>query len=664
MKFIQTIFFLLIPVMLIAQNRHTTDSKRAIKFYEEGYSQYTLFNYSSAEELLLKAIQVDDDFIEPRLILAELYASQEKNEKAIQMFEKAAKINPGFYPMMYYSKGKIEMKIEQFSDAKESFTRLLAFKKIPSGYISEAKQLIENCDFAIEAMKHPVDFDPVNMGDSVNSVYNEYWPSLTADETIIIFTRLVPKTDSHGRPVTQETNPDKIVRDLQTMMSLQKMFQEDFYASYSIDSTWTKAESLGYLLNSKDLNEGAQTMTADGQVMYFTACRRADSEGSCDIYKTVKMGNKWTEPVNIGPPVNTKSWEGQPSISADGRTLYFLSRRAGGMGKEDIWVSYLKEDGNFTRPENPGDSINTSGRESSPFIHHDNKTLYFASNTWTGMGEFDLFKSTKKQEGGWTTPMNLGYPINSVRDEVGFFVSASGKRAYYASDRQAEKAKDIYMFELPEQIQPNPVSYFKGRIFDAETGHNLSAQFELIDLESQEVIMESKSNAITGNFLVCIPVNKDYALNVSKTGYLFYSDNFALKGIHNVEEPYEKDIPMKPIREGQKIILKNIFFAHDSYDLKNTSLVELNKVIQFLQNNESLRIEISGHTDNTGSSDYNLKLSEHRAQAVYNYLIGNGISKERMFYKGYGETEPVSNNDTDEGRSENRRTEMKIIGID
>ena len=278
------------------------------------------------------------------------------------------------------------------------------------------------------------------------------------------------------------------------------------------------------------------------------------------------------------------------------------------------------------------------------------------------MGGLDLYKVTKNNDGVWSEAKNLGYPINTVFDEIGLIVNAKGNTAFFSSDRLREQGRDIFEFELYKEARPQPVSYLKGKVFDIKTNNNLSAHFDLIDIETNISIMQAESDLNTGEFLVCIPTDHDYALNVSKEGYLFYSDNFSLKGIFEVSEPYIKDVGLKPIKVGEKIILKNIFYETDSYQLANTSIAELNKLFEFLENNSSLKIEISGHTDNVGTSKYNLELSENRAKSVFDYLIKAGINSDRLEYKGYGELQTVSSNETEKGRAENRRTEIKILG--
>ena len=322
----------------------------------------------------------------------------------------------------------------------------------------------------------------------------------------------------------------------------------------------------------------------------------------------------------------------------------------------------LQPDGSWSIPVNLGDSINTRFEEMAPFIHPDSRTLYFASRGHQGMGGYDLFLSRMDTGGNWTHPVDLGYPINTYADEINLVVNAKGDVAYISSDKLGGKGgMDIYSFKLYKEAQPVMVTYFKGIVFDKETKRRLEAKFELIDLASGKTVSRSSSDPVSGEFLLSLPTEKDYGLNVSRPGYLFYSDHFALRGESSKTKPFIYNVPLQPIRVGETVILKNIFFDTDKYDLKVESRSELARLIQLLKGNLSIHIEISGHTDNHGTADHNLVLSRNRPRAVYDYLIMNKIDASRLSYKGFGKTKPVTTNNTQEGRAKNRRTEFVII---
>jgi hypothetical protein len=396
--------------------------------------------------------------------------------------------------------------------------------------------------------------------------------------------------------------------------------------------------------------------------MFFTACNRPGGIGNCDLYFSAFKDGKWTAPSNLGPPVNTKHWESTPSVSADGRTLFFSSSRPGGFGGKDIWMARLNEKNLWTEPVNLGPTINTEGDEMSPFIHFDGKTLYFASDGRIGMGGFDLFITRLQEDSTWSTPKNLGYPINTFNDEMGLIIESGGQKAYYSSIRNKSKGKDIFSFNLYESVRPDPVSYMKGKVYDKETGRLLKAEYELINLSTGKIAMKNVTDD-SGNFLVCLPSGYNYGINVSKPGYLFYSENFMFEGMHTAAEPYIKKIILNPAKVGEKMLLANVFYEIDAWDLKKESISELDNLVSLLSENKNLAMEIGGYTDSTGSDQYNKVLSEKRAMSVVNYLIKKGISADRLRFMGYGNTSPLGDNVTVEGRKLNRRTEAKIIEL-
>ncbi len=624
-----------------AQALHTTSGK-AVKYFNDARETYFLMKYQLAAESIDKAVALDPNFLEAQLLRAEIYSDMKERDKAIESYRAVLRIDSTFFPNAMYNLGRLEFRLGRYEEALKHLEAFLKYKDNDQRVVKKADRDIRNCRFAIRGIQHPVPFDPVNLGPSINSPLDEYWPSLTADEQTIVFTVLVP-----GRYLR--------MRDFE-----QQDYQEDFYISHKTDTGWAMRQPLGEPINSR-LNEGAQSLSADGKVMFFTACNRPDGMGRCDIYRSDKLHSGWSNPANVGPPIDSRNWEAQPSISADGKTLWFVSNRPGGQGNMDIWYSHF-ENGRWSIPVNAGSKINTPGNEMSPFIHNDDQTLYFSSDGHPGYGGFDLFITRKQADSTWSEPMNLGYPINTYNDEIGLFVNAEGDKGYFSTDREEGRGKDIYSFMLYDSIRPHFVTYMKGKVYDAANKRPLRAHILLVDLQKNEVVMDAMSGK-DGYFLVCIPTNRDYALNVSRDGYLFYSDHFPLKGVHRIEKPYIKDVPLKPIRVGEVMVLKNIFFEFDSYELKPESISELEYLRDLLVKNPGLRIEIGGHTDSKGSNQYNMDLSKQRARVVYQYLIDHGIDKSRLTYKGYGETRPVSTNATEEGRAANRRTEIRIIGI-
>ncbi|OYW20422.1 MAG: hypothetical protein B7Z54_01185 [Sphingobacteriales bacterium 12-47-4] len=364
--------------------------------------------------------------------------------------------------------------------------------------------------------------------------------------------------------------------------------------------------------------------------------------------------------MNLGGRVNSDQWDSQPCLSPDKRELYFASRRFGGLGGSDLYVCKIQSDGTWGSPENLGPEINTAGDESTPFLHADNQTLYFTSNGLPGYGEDDIYLARRGPKGVWSVPVNLGYPINTIDKEGSLFIAPDARTAYFTSDRvEGYGALDIYWFTLPEQVRPYKTLWVKGTVTDEKTGKGLPSFVELFDLSTKQMVSRIQTNE-KGNYLITLPVGKDYAFNVNRKGYLFYSDNFFLKE-NERDTAYEKNIQLRPIEKDAVLVLRNVFFDVNKFDLRTESQSELDKLASLLKDNPGLTIQINGHTDAVGNAAANQKLSENRAAAVVRYLVEQGIAATRLSYKGFGATQPLASNDTEEGRALNRRTEMKVV---
>jgi outer membrane protein OmpA-like peptidoglycan-associated protein len=619
----------------------STTSKSAIRLFEEGTKQYDSGNREKAEAALLQATEKDPNFIEAWTVLGELAAMQKDYAKATGYYERAVGINPSFHPNSIFQLGKLRFMTGNYAGAKIDFERFLEIgRNATRAMRNSTEAYIRSCDFAVEAIANPTPFNPINLGKGVNSVFNEYYPSLTLNQKELVYTRDVK-------------DPNAV-----------QGHQEDFYISQLKDSVWPLSVPAGAPLNSRD-NEGAPSISADGRVLFFTACNRPDGKGSCDIYFSQRTSEgSWSKPMNLGGPINTGGWESQPSFSSDGRTLYFVRGNydAQRQIRQDIYFSVFGTDMMWSEPVRLSDTVNSSGREESVFIHPDNQTLYFSSDGHPGMGGLDIFVSRRNAEGGWDKPVNLGYPINTFNDENSLQVSADGRYAYFASDRVGgEGGLDLYRFELPESGRATLVSYARAVVTDAATGAPLSAMFEIIDVESGKVVVSNSTDKRKGEFLAALPAGKNYMLNVEKDGYLFYSDLFELKEARDKQRAYELAIALKKPVAGDKVVLRNIFFDINKFDLKPESSPELKKLAGFLKANAALKIEISGHTDTTGDKKANQILSENRAKAVMDKMLAEGISATRMTYKGYGDGRPIAPNTSEEGRAQNRRTEVTIL---
>ena len=627
--------FLFLALAVQAQTYNPSKvSKKAQEFYAQAMNRIDDGNWVSAIGLLQKANEADADFADARLTLGTIYSRLKNYKSSAENFEKAFAIDSvySFDFRVQYATQLAGM--GQFEKALHIVNDVLA-KKPPknSGSLTNAMNRQKSFQFAVSFEKnHPVNnytFKPINLGKEINSSHPEYLPILSIDGSELIFTRRLTGTN------------------------------EDFYVSKKDSSGWGMAKPAGGNINTPQ-SEAAQTLSADGEWMIYAASGREDSYGNYDLYMAQKTNEEWEDVYHFGLGINTDQWEAQPSLSPDRKDLYFASRRPGGFGGIDIYVSHLKPNGYYSQPENMGPGINTSGDDQCPFIHADNQTLYFTSNGWPGYGDDDLFVVRKQPNGEWGKPENLGYPINTIEKEGTMCIAADGKTAYYAADRNdSYGGLDIYSFELREDVRPVKTLWVKGKITDKNTGKPVVSTLELNNLASHQTISHIQTDD-AGNYFMTLPVGKDYAFNVNSKGYLFYSDNFLMAN-KSPDSTYIKNILLEPIASNASVVLKNIFFEVNKYELNPESQTELDNLVRLLNENPTMEIEISGHTDNVGKPSDNMVLSNNRAKAVVNFLISKKINPARLVAKGFGETKPLADNKTEAGRLQNRRTEMRVI---
>ncbi len=651
-RFLMTVVLLIgaccsITTLQAQPGGYTTTDRSAIKKYESGVECMRTRRMECAMSEFTKAAQADERFAEPRLMLAEMLEEQGKDAEAIARYREVLAISPALFPTAQLHLADLEFKGGQYDSAERNYREYLKKEEEPQRK-ARARLGIENCAFAAEAIKRPVPFEPKNLGPGVNSADPEYYPCITADDATLIYTRRVKA-------------PEIIPWGM----------QEDFMVSHKgVDGSWQPASTIP-TVNTKQYNEGAGTLTPDGRFIIFTKCATEDGSyggelrglGSCDLFISRRIGERWTPPENLGPPVNSSNWETQPSMGSDGRTLYFIRGRQArdGIKSMDIYTTVLQDDGTWSKPEQMGPTVNTPFQEESPQIHPDGRTLYFSSNGHPGFGGLDIYVSRKQQDGSWGQALNLGYPINTGADENSLLVSSDGQVAYFASDRPGGLGDlDLYGFELYPEARPLAVSYIRGKVTDKTNGKPVEADVELFDVSTGKLATGAYSDPKTGEFLVCIPTGRVYALNASSEGYLFFSQNYDVAA-GNPKEPITLDVPLSPLTAGSTIALRNIFFNTASYELLPTSNAELEKLGKLLKNNPTLRIELGGHTDNVGADAANMTLSDQRAKAVRDHLIAQGIDATRITAKGYGETKPVATNDTEDGRAQNRRTEVTVL---
>ncbi len=637
------ILFLLVAVQACSQPAKLID-KKTEKLFEKAKTAYQQRNDEEAMTWVVKTIQRSPDYPDAHMLKFQLHQDSKQFDEAKLELEKVIKISPNFFPNAHLFLGRIYLSEGNYQKSIERLEYFRKYRDADSKLLNEASSHLATCYFATEAIKHPVPFDPISLGSAINSSNSEYFPTLTANDQTMLFTRRVKVENS-------------------------SLEQEDFYISVKENDQWQMAKALKYINTSG--NEGAPSIAPNGELIVFTACENVYGEygggkkglGSCDLFYSFRVGNQWSKPRNMGPNINSRNWETQPSISADGRTLYFVraNKKKRGINNLDIYTSILNKEGEWTLATKLSEVVNTPRDESSVLIHPDGRTLYFTSDGHLGMGGEDIFVSRKDENGKWGMPVNLGYPINTHNNENSLVVTASGEIAYFSSDRKGGLGGlDLYQFELYPEIRPTRVNYMQGFVFDEVSKKPIQAFFELIDIKTGKTVVESYSNTVDGNFLVTVPTDRDYALNVSAPDYLFYSANFTAKE-GSAAKPFLVDVPLSKLSSGVSIVLENIFFDTDQYEPKSESDIEIKKIHSLLNNNPTLRIELSGHTDNVGSEAHNKELSLKRAQSVMNSLLEYGIDKSRIEVKGFGSEKPITDNSAESGRAKNRRTEMKIL---
>jgi outer membrane protein OmpA-like peptidoglycan-associated protein/tetratricopeptide (TPR) repeat protein len=670
MRYILFTLSLILFASCSTAQHYSTSNKKAIKFYELGKNEPgthlnasgTLPNYKGGIEYLNQALEKDPQFWEAHMMAGEFHEILREYQPAIDHFKKALAINPQQTSTgsTYFYLANLQQASGDYEGALKNIDVFVQFRNANPDLVAEANHIRANCDFALYQIKNPSTFNPINIGPGINTENPEYFPTITVDGKTILFTRRIKDGRVDG-PFKE---------------------QEDFFVSQlSNRGIWQTAVAMPNNVNTVN-NEGAPTISADGRSLVFVACPDATGKdygenrtgkGSCDLFYTKKLGSNWTNPVNLPGNVNSFVWESQPSLSADGRTLYFIRRvsQRNQPMNSDIFVSRLDDNGTWGTAQRLPDYINTPVEEESVLIHPDGKTLYFASRGHVGMGGSDLYVCRMDKNGNWGEPQNLGYPINTKFEENSLMVSPDGEIAFFASDREGGYGDlDIYYFEMPEKLRPTKTLYFEGVVYDVVTKRPIPGKFQLIDLETGKEVIYSEADKLTGEFMVSLPISKQYALNVTYPGYAFFSENFDMNNPDN-NEAIHMDVPMVPIGgSDQSIILANVFFDLSKSTLRNESFVELDKLVSFLNENQKVHIEIGGHTDSRGDSKSNRILSNDRAKAVYDYAIQKGIAKERLSFMGYGSAKPVfadeqieklsTEKEKEKAHQSNRRTEYKI----
>jgi outer membrane protein OmpA-like peptidoglycan-associated protein/tetratricopeptide (TPR) repeat protein len=613
----------------------------AEEYYKKAKELYDKDKYEDAIPPFKKAITLAKDYDDAIYYLGLTYRYTGKNAEALEQFARLEQIKPDYWAWYHYEAGIANSELGKYDEAIASFDKFMEkFPKDPSRslyhhqaqykkqYVLGRKALLNEPN----TMKEPVAFA------SVNSEFDDYMPNSDPTGRLLYFT---------------STRKGGIVEDKADANE----GDEDIYQIELKDGKWSEPQLLPEPINSAK-NEGASSFSADGQTVIYTACGRDGGIGNCDLYIMTLEGSQWSAPENLGNVVNSDEWDSQPTISSDGSRVIFCSARKAGYGSQDLYMIEKNVFGEWGPAQNLGGMVNTPFNDSSPYLSPDGKTLYFASYGHPGYGGSDLFK-TIYENGRWSAPVNMGRPLNTNGDDRYFTIGGSGEVGYFASNTGG-KDLNLYSIDIPEEMRPTPTVIVSGVVSNAKNNEKVGAYVLVEDMNSGELIAVNKSNSATGKYLIVLPAGRTYSVSANKEGFFFYSQRFEVAANAKYQE-IKKDIVLKPIEKGAKVVLNNIFFETGKALLTPASKLELEKAVDLMKKNPSMVIEVGGHTDNVGDDNSNMKLSHERAKAVRDYMVTAGIPSARIQSKGYGELNPVAANDTDEGRKTNRRTEFIII---
>ncbi|WP_153798494.1 OmpA family protein [Foetidibacter luteolus] len=630
------LLFILLLATLAGHAQYNPEAinKKAVAIYEKAITQLQDGQVKEAIPTLQKAIELDGNYVDAYLSLAGVYAELKQYDKSVELYNKGRNIDTGYFRFFSLPYSTSLAATGKFSEALNAVNNFLSTPNLNERNQQNGLRKKRSYEFALQyAASHADDgyvFSPQNMGDSINSSTHEYYPSFTIDDSIFVFTR-------KGEGI-----------------------RENFMESMLKDTGYYKAQVIDGNINMEP-SKGAINISQDGEWLLFAGYFQQQGFGNFDIYISYSTPEGWSDPFNLGGNINTEFWESSPSLSPDKNTLYFSSDRPGGFGGKDLYVSYRQANGKWGAAANMGPLVNTKGDELAPFIHADNQTLYFTSDGLPGYGGFDIFVSRKDSTGKWATPENIGYPVNTVDNEGSLFIASDGVTAYYAADgADTRGGLDLYKFKLRPSVRPLRTLYVQGYVLDSKTGNGLPSSVDLFDDKTQQPVTHLQTDE-TGFYFITLPFGKDYTFLVNRKGYLLYSDVFRLAT--QADSTYKKDILLSPISVNSSVTLKNIHFKTNSYQLEPVSLIELDKLVLLLKDNPTITAQVNGHTDNTGADASNLKLSESRSKAVVDYLTSKGIAANRLKWKGFGASKPVADNNTEEGKAKNRRTEFVITGL-
>ena len=630
---------LFITFSVFAQNEcEQSVSSTAKKQYKKAEDAARNWQYGKAYFFLEKALEEKSDYAKALFLYGQLKMEKEEFEHAQELLIKGVSVCPMYSKEMYWLIASMAFEGGDYDRAAQYYESYLRFFGLSEEKKTLAQERWDDARFLKEMYANPVPYNPQPVL-GISTKDDEYLPILSADNDIAFFTR---------RRVKQEVG------------MLRAETVEEFVISSKKGGDFNFGDLMPHPFNLHE-NEGGASLTIDNNELFLTICESVNGYNNCDIYYTARIDSFWTPLRRLLYPVNkSDSWESQPTISSDGKTLLFTSIRPGGKGGADIYSVSRTENGSWGNLQSL--SINTIADEKSPFLHPDNQTLYFSSNGHKGLGGLDIFYVKKDTAGNWGEPQNIGYPINSDADDLGLFVSTDGKTAYFASNKLEGKGGwDVYQFPLYKEARPERVLFLKGDVLD-EFGDPLIASSIEIKSMKDKSTFEVDVDVETGRYVAAVVLERDEDVMVTvKDDFYAFNSKYVSAADEDFDSPVKLDFEMKEMHEGETFRINNIYFETDSFSLNQQAKHVLNAFVSFLQNRKKLKVAIHGHTDSAGNDEANLLLSTQRAQSVYDFLIASGIASARLSYKGFGEQKPLKSNLSDDGKSYNRRTEFYIL---
>ena len=564
-----------------------------------------------------------------------------------------------------YGKGAAEIQ-KLLDDGKygEAANRLERFLSRPNANRSDSMKVMRNLAICYTALKRWKDAEKaykwLSKNDRDNSVrWNTLAKVVSEPEQGLSPIHLPETVNSKEGEIMPVISPDG--KTLYFIVD-QNGNQDIYFSTLGEDGKWTKRKPIGAPLNT-EYSDGILSVLPDGNTVLLNGVYLSDGTKNAGYSISHNLGDKWSfpEPVVIDDYYNDNKYT-SACLAADGKTLILALERDDGYGDLDLYVSFRKEDGTFTKPENLGPTVNSKGTDGTPFLAPDGVTLYFSSDGHPTLGNADMFLTRRLDDSwkNWSFPKNLGKELNTVGWDAYYTIPAQGDFVYFVSSRKGSiGGTDIFRVKLPKEAKPRPVVTIEGIVRDADN-NPVSADIKYERLSDGKNLGIATSNPKTGYYSIVLPTGEKYGYSISKKGYLFHSGHIDLT---NADEftTYKKDIELKPVAVGSQIVLHNIFFEFNSAELQPESIGELKRLLKLMKDNPNIRVEIAGHTDSVGTKGYNKKLSQERAQSVANWLIENGIDRNRIVAKGYGEEKPIADNGTEEGRAKNRRVTFTIL---